>query len=169
MVELQRVSQEMLPALSELHVRSWQVAYRGMVPDAHLDGMSVERRLARWLERFPSLVSEEYAIVADESVVGFCVLGATRDSGEQVGEIHGFYLHPDAWGKGYAHPAMRLALVRLREAGFMVVTLWVLEPNARARRFYERAGFALDGGRQQLNIGGGEQWEVRYRHSLRED
>ena len=45
--------------------------------------------------------------------------------------------------------------------------LWVLEANTRARRFYERAGFALDGGWQSEEIATGVFLdEVRYRGDL---
>jgi hypothetical protein len=29
-------------AIADLHVRAWQMAYRGIVPDAILDGMSID-------------------------------------------------------------------------------------------------------------------------------
>ena len=41
------------------------------------------------------------------------------------------------------------------------VVLWVLADNARARRFYDRAGFAPDGGTNILT-GLGGVLEVRY-------
>ena len=33
----------------------------------------------------------------------------------------------------------------LRDAGYARATLWVLEANAPARRFYEKAGWSWDG------------------------
>ena len=33
----------------------------------------------------------------------------------------------------------------LRDAGYTRATLWVLEANAPARRFYEKAGWSWDG------------------------
>jgi hypothetical protein len=43
--------------------------------------------------------------------------------------------------------------------------LWVLRDNWRARRFYERAGFAPDGATNVLT-GLGDVLEVRYRQQL---
>lgn len=167
MVTLRPVEREMLPQIVELHVRSWQKAYRGMMPDEYLDSLSVESRLAQQQERFGKKTSDECAIIAGESIIGICGFGPSRDDdADQVGEIYGFYLHPDVWGKGYAHPAMTLTLELLKQAGWPVVTLWTLELNQRARRFYERAGFELDGARKQLTIAGVELWEVRYRKEL---
>ncbi|WP_411955956.1 hypothetical protein [Clostridium estertheticum] len=33
------------------------------------------------------------------------------------------------------------------------MTLWVLEDNARARKFYERMGFIHDGATRIINVG----------------
>ncbi len=165
-VELVEVSREMLPTLSELHVSSWQIAYRGMISDAYLDAMSADRWLTRWQELFATKRSDECAILADGKIVGLCILGRSRDDEQQVGEVWAFYLHPKAWGKGYADAAMQQAVNRLRHAGYTSASLWVLEANVRARRFYERVGFVWDGSRKQITVGGEDLWEVRYRLSL---
>ncbi|MCX3063363.1 N-acetyltransferase [Streptomyces beihaiensis] len=40
--------------------------------------------------------------------------------------------------------------------------LWVVEADTRARRFYERAGFAADGGREPFEIAGVPVPEIHY-------
>ncbi|GGT26686.1 GNAT family N-acetyltransferase [Nonomuraea spiralis] len=35
-------------AIAEVHVRSWQAAYRGLVPQDHLDGMNAAARRPAW-------------------------------------------------------------------------------------------------------------------------
>ena len=61
---------------------------------------------------------------------------------------------------------MDQVLARVSAAGYRCITLWVLEDNARARRFYERAGFAPDDARHVLGDLGGVT-EIRYRRGLR--
>ena len=56
-------------------------------------------------------------------------------------------------------------LARVCMAGYACITLWVLEANARARCFYQRAGFAPDGARHVLDDLGGVI-EIRYRRAL---
>lgn len=34
-----------------VHVRAWQVGYRGLLPDAYLDGLRAEERAARFYRR----------------------------------------------------------------------------------------------------------------------
>jgi ribosomal protein S18 acetylase RimI-like enzyme len=56
---------------------------------------------------------------------------------------------------------MDQVLTRVSAAGYRYITLWVLEDNARARRFYEQAGFAPDDARHLLGDFG--VTEIRYR------
>ena len=51
----------------------------------------------------------------------------------------------------------------LADLGYSRATLWVLAANARAIRFYERAGFTLDANSETIiDIGGQSFPEVRY-------
>jgi hypothetical protein len=46
---------------------------------------------------------------------------------------------------------MNKVLDRVRAAGFIAISRWVLEQNVRACRFYERAGFVLTAQSQILD------------------
>jgi GNAT superfamily N-acetyltransferase len=59
--------------------------------------------------------------------------------------LNGLYVRPEAWGTGVAAELHDRALEALRRAGVERARLWVLEENHRARRFYERRGWAPDG------------------------
>jgi RimJ/RimL family protein N-acetyltransferase len=61
---------------------------------------------------------------------------------------------------------MRATLDVLGEIGFREVTLWVLEGNDRARRFYERWRFEPDGSTKTDERFGFPISEIRYRRSL---
>ena len=59
------------------------------------------------------------------------------------------------------------AASRLRGAGFTEATLWVLQGNERAPRFYEALGWQHDGAeRTQTELTGSPLHEVRYRLPL---
>lgn len=152
-------------AVARLHVAVWQAAYRGLLPDAFLDAISIERRAAMWrqiVERHasPALVAEQ-----DGRIVGFVVGGRSRDEDAHVGvtaEITAIYVAPDRWNSGAGAQLMQAALAVLRNQGFQEVTLWVLRDNERARRFYELAGFEPDGGEKVDAQGDVLFDEVRY-------
>jgi len=78
-----------------------------------------------------------------------------------VGELYALYVTPAWWSTGAGRALMGRVLVCLEADGYRQVVLWVLAGNARARRFYDRAGFAPDGGTNILT-GLGDVLEVRY-------
>jgi RimJ/RimL family protein N-acetyltransferase len=61
---------------------------------------------------------------------------------------------------------MAAVLRALRASGFTTASLWVLEDNPRARRFYEREGWTRDGGRREEEFLGVPVAEIRYRFTL---
>ena len=63
----------------------------------------------------------------------------------RAGWLDGLYVVPEAWGSGVADALHDAGLDHLRSRGETRCRLWVLEHNARARRFYERRGWELDG------------------------
>jgi putative acetyltransferase len=67
----------------------------------------------------------------------------------QVGpeRLDGLFVLPWAWGSGVADRLHDAAVERLRGWGGGWCRLSVLEENHRARRFYERRGWRLDGRR----------------------
>jgi GNAT superfamily N-acetyltransferase len=95
----------------------------------------------------------------DGTIVG--VATCVRDGA--TCELRSLYVVPDAWGTGVAKPLMDVALDAMRERGATDATLWVVEANARARRFYEREGWTLDGETRASALG---PQEVRYRRAL---
>jgi GNAT superfamily N-acetyltransferase len=100
----------------------------------------------------------------DGAVVGFVSVGDSRES-EREGELYAIYVLPDAWGTGAGPALMRTAVAALREH-YPTAILWVLAENPRARRFYEREGWVLDGGSKTEAFLGLDVTEVRYRIRL---
>ena len=66
------------------------------------------------------------------------------------------------WGDGSGPALLAASLDALRASGFATASLWVLEDNPRARRFYEREGWAVDGGQRQEDVLGVTINEVGY-------
>ncbi len=159
-----------------VHVRSWQGAYHGLLPQAYLYGLDPAQRVGLWERVLAGAgagpgVGRAGVMVADAdgALLGFAGFSPSRDDDadrDRVGEITAIYLLPDAWGKGTGGRLMGAALGRLMQAGFSEVTLWVLDANARARRFYEAGGWLADGAEMLDESRGFPITEVRYRRSL---
>jgi ribosomal protein S18 acetylase RimI-like enzyme len=155
-------------AVARVHVRSWQVGYRGVLPDDYLDGLLPEDRAARYT--FGDLSPERpatFVAVEDDIVRGFVTTGPSRDDDtREFGEVHALYVDPPAWGSGVGRALMEDARHRLQRAGFRDAQLWVLVGNERAQRFYRADGWTPDGTRRQDQIWGVDVDEVRFRRSL---
>jgi ribosomal protein S18 acetylase RimI-like enzyme len=152
--------------VAALHVRTWQVAYAGIVPAETLDGLDpaafAETRRTRPV---PSGATTLVA-VEHRTVVGFVSAGPSRD-GDQ-GELYAVYVDPGHWGGGAGSSLFQAAVDHLRGQGFTAMTLWVLEDNDQARRFYERRGMRPDGTRDYYMPRGSSARlpEIRYRTRL---
>ena len=167
---------------------SWLAAYDGIIAPALLDqatapdgGARIRQsfRLRPW-QRMIAAVARGQAPADDPAgIVGYASFGPERDvldtpwpypltpggSDGQVAELYALYVHPAWWSTGTGRALMDHVLAKVCAAGYACITLWVLEANARARRFYQQAGFAPDGARHVLDDLGGVT-EIRYRRAL---
>jgi ribosomal protein S18 acetylase RimI-like enzyme len=152
-------------AIAEVHVASWRWAYRGQVPDHILDSLSTEEREAHWRQLLED-GTNGIAVAIDDvgAVVGFVETGrsADDDADDQTGEVYAIYLLERVAGAGIGTALLRRGEDDLRSDGYRRSTLWVLESNERAHRFYERNGWASDGRRSTYRIGDADLPTLRY-------
>jgi ribosomal protein S18 acetylase RimI-like enzyme len=183
-VEIRRARVSDADAVAFVHVRSWQAAYRGLLPDELLDGLSVARRAAMWRSIVENDRPGDSVLVledADENpgehrpgaLAGFAHVCAARDDdvAAGTGEVSAIYLLPTTWGRGWGRALMEACAQELRGHGYTEAVLWVLDTNARARHFYEAAGWTGDGSEKSERIGGDGSrgatiTETRYRRAL---
>lgn len=145
--------------ISRIYEESWKSAYRGVVPQAYLDGIPA----GRWAEVLDRAGWDTLVLTEGERLIGTSSVCASRwPDWPDFGEVVSLYLLPESMGKGYGKALLAAAVKRLAEQGFQDALLWVLEENRRARRFYERAGFALAGDVMDDEIGGKPLREVLY-------
>jgi ribosomal protein S18 acetylase RimI-like enzyme len=162
-----------------INVCGWRLAYAGIVPDDVLAAIDVPDRVERYRHRMSRPSQFESLLVQDGGVtVGYTSLGPYRIGqhegvlSRRVGEVVAIYVDPPRWGTGVGPALMHAALDRLAARAFASVRLWVLAENARARRFYERAGFVPDGTRGTYPVGRPDGTvvdlpELRYARPLR--
>jgi GNAT superfamily N-acetyltransferase len=155
-------------AVARVHVRAWQVAYRGLIAQSYLDSLKPEIWAAKYALHRAGPGSPTTLVAVDgETVCGIAMFGPYR--GEELpndGELLAIYVDPEYWHTGVGRQLIVATREGLRRAGFTEAALWVLDENSRARRFYERDRWALDGGRQTKTLAGAQLNEVRYRRPL---
>ena len=158
--------------IAAIHVRSWQAAYKGLLPQDYLDELDVSARVEGWRRTLCATDWSRSGVMVvhpERELLGFAGFGPTRDNdddGSAVAEIRSIYLLPEAWGKGFGKRLMCSALTRLASAGYTQATLWVLQANSRARRFYETGGWVNDGTVKCDDSQGFPMQEIRYRKQL---
>jgi GNAT superfamily N-acetyltransferase len=163
---------------------SWRAAYQGIIAPEVIgrvtanDGGARVRQSFRtrpWQKTFVAVAEPDGA----DGIVGYAFFGPEQDvlgapwphplspEGQQgqVAELYALYVHPAWWSTGTGRALMDRVLDTASVAGYSSVRLWVLRDNARARQFYERAGFAPDGASHTLEGLGGVT-EIRYRRAL---
>ncbi|GAA5165110.1 GNAT family N-acetyltransferase [Ornithinimicrobium tianjinense] len=139
---------EDVEGFAQLHVRVWQETYRGMMDDEALDAMTVESFRPMWYSVAKAYAQEavpddgraiKLALLGEEPA-GFAMAGPAREAeAPSERQLWSLNVAPEHQGSGIAQRLLEEVL------GEGPAYLWVARGNARAIRFYERNGFALDG------------------------
>lgn len=149
--------------MGRLHSASWVKAYENVVMQSVLDEFTPENRTEVFNKVLVERPEAHYLFYCDEQPAGFAILHKSHEAEATLeeGEIYAIYFHPDYWGHPITHLSFDYCVRSLLERGFSQINIWVLEENARARRFYEKNGFLLDGNEKTIDLGK-PMTEVRY-------
>ncbi|WP_432904712.1 N-acetyltransferase family protein [Micromonospora matsumotoense] len=167
MLTIRREGPDDAEAIARVHIHGWQAGYAGIMPAEVL----VRLNPVAWAQRrrdvgtadpehpFTTLLAEIDGVPA-----GFTTFGPYRNNQDRgdldptYGELLAIYVEPAHWGDGTARALFTAARDGLAANGWREYRVWVLADNARARRFYERAGLSADGERSRYPVplaGGG--------------
>lgn len=153
-------------AIAALHTDSWQRAYRGLLPDAYLDNEVEADHAALWQRRFndPDQHTVTLTLVAEveSELLGFAH-SVVDDDAEWGTLLDNLHVRHDARRLGIATQLMAETAARLhaRAPGSPGLSLWMLEDNAPARRFYDALGGRVVGSGISPE-GGGSAPALRY-------
>lgn len=155
-------------AIARVHVSSWQTSYPGIVPDAYLESLTVERRLD--LRRQIIAAGQGVHLVATDdasgAIVGFLDAGAARDrDGAAHAELYAIYVLEQHKRAGLGRQLFQRGVDELKQAGFASMHLWAVAENHSAGRFYETMGGLICGTASE-DIGGRDCPLVSYAFKL---
>jgi len=147
--EIRTAGKDDASQIARVQVETWQYAYKGQLPQEHLDRLSIEKRTKRWQEILSDRKNPNVMFVAESknTIVGFCSVGPSRDDDmdKKTGEVLAIYVDQHVMGKGVGSALMEKSLDHLREQGFTQAILWVLITNTKARKWYESRGWVCEG------------------------
>lgn len=151
-------------AIAALHLASWQTAYRGALSDHYLDTLDVAAHTEKWRQRLADGKDHVTVAVEGDDIVAFCAVGPSpdADADETTWLIANLHVTPQRKRQGLGTPLFAAAIDLARSSGARTVTLWVIEQNHPARRFYERHGMTMDGARRRDDSSGTVVVLVRY-------
>ena len=134
------------PGIAQVRIASWRQTYRGMIPDAYLDGMQVDASTALW-ERVlcaESPTASVFVVANDADIVGFAA--GNRLAEPRFGldaELTAVYLTPAYQRAGLGHRLVGAVVDAQRACGATGVIVWTIAGNKPARAFYEQLGGRL--------------------------
>ncbi len=114
-----------------VHAAAWRDSHRAFCTPAFVEAHTTERQAA-YLQRKMDTDSRFFLLIAEKPV------GVVSVTGNFIEDL---YVLPEEQGKGYGTKLLRYAL----GVSTGTPTLRILENNVRARRLYERLGFAETG------------------------
>jgi ribosomal protein S18 acetylase RimI-like enzyme len=188
-VEVRAANVDDAEAIARVHSRSWRSAYRAILPPRYLAGLEPNALAPRWARALRQGIGAHVACLGRESgsrrsvrdaepqspiergdaeVRAFVTWGAHSDPSwhGHAGEVFMLYVDPESAGRGLGRALLDRATAELGARGARWIVVRVLEANAPARRFYERAGLELDGHRSVDEVGGEPRDVVRYARVL---
>jgi GNAT superfamily N-acetyltransferase len=153
--------------VARLHIRSWQAAYRGLIAQDYLDGLTPDIVATQYTFGRIGLQLPSTVVAVDGSTIcGLATTGLCRDlDSPNVGELMTIYVDPAYLRTGVGRALITTARERLRLVGVTAALLWVLDANVGARRFYERDGWRFDGTRRTVTFGDRPAAQLRYRRT----
>ncbi|NVZ69897.1 GNAT family N-acetyltransferase [Pseudomonas costantinii] len=151
-----------------VHIRSWQQAYRELMPADYLASLEATqpRRETFWRQSIEQGREAVFVARVEGHVVGWIAVSPSRDEDAdpgETGEVQALYVLAEHWGTGVGRALWLKGLEHLADLGLETATLWVLAQNQRAIGFYRNAGWVAQAdSNRTLSRGGRDLEEVRY-------
>ena len=145
---------ELCPELGRIMAESFRSAFGEFISEETLNRCAVAENCAALLANLPREMTTVTGWL-DGKLMGLLVFSQHPEGRTEIEAIHSL---PESWGTGLGAAMLEFALEETNAE--KVAGLWAFAENARARRFYEKHGFAFTGERRVSEFDGA--MEVRY-------
>ncbi|MFS3914599.1 N-acetyltransferase family protein [Bacillus australimaris] len=135
-MKVRHAVQQDIPKIAEIHVKSWQTTYQGIISQEYLDSLNIEEREESWRRR---PLEGTFVVEDADGVFGFASFGKQRDERYSTydGELYAIYLLQQKQKSGAGVALMANGVDYLIEKGYQNMLLWVFEENT-AKQFYQK-------------------------------
>ena len=138
-------------AIADLHLASWRSAYKEFVRPGTLEALEPHSHASVWGRRIVVPEVRVELLEDRDGLLAFCAHGPSGDPDAPTGpkgrwwEIKNLHVRPALRRTGAGGKLFDRAVDHARKVAAAAVTLWVVEQNEAARRFYLSKGMASDG------------------------
>lgn len=130
------------PAICDLHIESWQSAYRGQFPEDFLEVTVPAAMTAKWQTALLSRDPRDFVFVAEEPggrLAGFVALANSADH-PLCAYVDNLHIRPDRRGSGLGRRLLGRVADEAHATGRQALYLWVVATHLRALKFYRGLG-----------------------------
>ncbi len=151
--------------VAEIHTASWRHAYRGIVDQAFLDALDINKRETNWrngIEKNDPAIVRLVAVERrdgnqeKERIVGF-VCGLDNRKKDLVpgcdSELWAIYVDPASERRGVGSALLSSFFLELKKLNRKKCAVWTFEDNSVSRGFYLKQGGKLSHPTDVLKIG----------------
>lgn len=128
-------------AIASIKISGWRNAYENVIASDFLDAMNEAQEALRIHNQINSDPLKHWFVLEDQNgIQGFAVCGPARDNHFcNFGEIYAIYTSAASQRLGYGSALFQKCLMLLREDGFEIAYVWVLNKNPY-KKFYLKIG-----------------------------
>ena len=158
---IRRMTIDDAEAVTDVLIRTWQIAYRGIVSDDVLDHQDRDMLIERRKRQYKDYIVAE----VDGRVVGYCWYVNDNSFSQELSdidsEIVAIYVLPEMERKGVGRKMFSFAVEDLKMQNREKMVIWCLKENNSGRAFYEKMGGTVIG-EHKTHIGNEDYDEVGF-------
>ncbi len=160
MVEIRKATGADASILASIMVQSFRTAFADIVTPKTMDRCTNEENCTQMVASILASGEGEFLLACKGGIPCGELYWREGKELQNSAEIVALHSLQETWGTGVGKALIEYALRSIVDGGKTSAYLWAFEENKRARRFYEKYGFANDGSSQVSRFD--EAVEVRY-------
>lgn len=140
--EIQLAEEKHVPLITDLYIRSWRRAYKGLLNQAYLDGLSYEEKFKKWSEYIRKPGQGVFLAMEGEKMLGFVTFMPYHPyyQIENCFYLDSLHVEPECQGQGIGTALIERVLAEARKEGFPQMGICVVRGNETALNLYLKMG-----------------------------
>lgn len=138
---IQPAAKDDLPAIAALYLHNHREAYRGLLSENYLSGLTAEACTEKWAAALSCPREQLWVAREGDALLGFAA-GLPDEELPQTWYLESLHVAEAARGKGVGTALIREAARHAGEAGFRRMSVCIVRGNERAGTLYRKLGAA---------------------------